>query len=57
MDESLRGYMTKYDCSSADINPIGNYSRIDINEDKNEIVHQNKLYMRINAALCGTIST
>lgn len=23
MDESLRGYLTKYDCSSADINPIG----------------------------------
>ena len=23
VDESLRGYMTKYDCSSADINPIG----------------------------------
>lgn len=24
VDEALRGYMTKYDCSSADINPIGN---------------------------------
>ena len=23
MDEGLRGYLTKYDCSSADINPIG----------------------------------
>ncbi len=23
LDEGLRGYMTKYDCSSADINPIG----------------------------------
>lgn len=23
VDEALRGYMTKYDCSSADINPIG----------------------------------
>ena len=23
VDESLRGYLTKYDCSSADINPIG----------------------------------
>ena len=22
VDEALRGYMTKYDCSSADINPI-----------------------------------
>ncbi len=23
VDEGLRGYLTKYDCSSADINPIG----------------------------------
>ena len=23
VDEALRGYMTKYDCSSADVNPIG----------------------------------
>ena len=23
VDETLRGYLTKYDCSSADINPIG----------------------------------
>ena len=27
VDESLRGYMTKYDCSSADINPIGGISK------------------------------
>jgi NAD+ synthase (glutamine-hydrolysing) len=26
VDEALRGYMTKYDCSSADVNPIGNPS-------------------------------
>lgn len=26
VDESLRGYLTKYDCSSADINPIGGVS-------------------------------
>lgn len=26
VDESLRGYLTKYDCSSADINPIGGIS-------------------------------
>ena len=30
VDESLRGYMTKYDCSSADINPIGGISKIDL---------------------------
>ena len=23
VDECLRGYLTKYDCSSADLNPIG----------------------------------
>jgi len=27
---SLRGYMTKYDCSSADINPIGGISKTDL---------------------------
>eukprot|EP00955_Chlamydomonas_euryale_P055789 356218-Chlamydomonas_euryale.AAC.2 len=27
VDECLRGYMTKYDCSSADINPIGGISK------------------------------
>ena len=30
VDECLRGYMTKYDCSSADINPIGGISKRDI---------------------------
>jgi len=30
VDECLRGYMTKYDCSSADINPIGGISKSDI---------------------------
>uniref|UniRef100_A0A6A7G1H9 Glutamine-dependent NAD(+) synthetase n=4 Tax=Hirondellea gigas TaxID=1518452 RepID=A0A6A7G1H9_9CRUS len=30
VDEALRGYMTKYDCSSADINPIGGFSKIDL---------------------------
>uniref|UniRef100_A0A4W3JFF1 Glutamine-dependent NAD(+) synthetase n=1 Tax=Callorhinchus milii TaxID=7868 RepID=A0A4W3JFF1_CALMI len=30
VDESLRGYMTKYDCSSADINPIGGISKMDL---------------------------
>ena len=27
---SLRGYLTKYDCSSADINPIGGISKGDL---------------------------
>ncbi|XP_062515424.1 glutamine-dependent NAD(+) synthetase-like isoform X2 [Corticium candelabrum] len=30
VDESLRGYMTKYDCSSADLNPIGSISKTDL---------------------------
>ena len=28
VDEALRGYLTKYDCSSADINPIGGFSKV-----------------------------
>lgn len=27
VDECLRGYLTKYDCSSADVNPIGAISK------------------------------
>ncbi|PWN27610.1 glutamine-dependent NAD(+) synthetase with GAT domain-containing protein [Jaminaea rosea] len=30
VDESLRGYLTKYDCSSADVNPIGSISKTDL---------------------------
>ena len=30
VDEGLRGYMTKYDCSSADVNPIGGISKADL---------------------------
>ncbi|CAK7234040.1 glutamine-dependent NAD(+) synthetase [Sporothrix bragantina] len=30
VDECLRGYLTKYDCSSADINPIGSVSKKDL---------------------------
>nr|XP_048710356.1 glutamine-dependent NAD(+) synthetase isoform X4 [Caretta caretta] len=30
VDESLHGYLTKYDCSSADINPIGGISKTDL---------------------------
>jgi len=32
VDESLVGYLTKYDCSSADINPIGSISKRDLLE-------------------------
>lgn len=30
LDEALRGYFTKYDCSSADINPLGSFSKMRI---------------------------
>ncbi|KAI4607454.1 hypothetical protein J4E80_009567 [Alternaria sp. BMP 0032] len=30
VDECLRGYLTKYDCSSADLNPIGSISKMDL---------------------------
>lgn len=30
VDESLRGYLTKYDNSSADLNPIGSISKLDL---------------------------
>ena len=30
VDEALRGYFTKYDCSAADLNPIGGISKVDL---------------------------
>lgn len=36
IDEGLRGYMTKYDCSSADLNPIGSINKVDL---KNFLKH------------------
>ncbi|XP_001604185.2 glutamine-dependent NAD(+) synthetase isoform X1 [Nasonia vitripennis] len=30
VDEALRGYFTKYDCSSADVNPIGGIAKNDL---------------------------
>lgn len=30
VDEALVGYLTKYDCSSADLNPIGSISKADL---------------------------
>ena len=38
VDEALRGYMTKYDCSSADINPIGGISKTGRNCNNPSIV-------------------
>jgi len=28
LDEALRGYFTKYDSSSSDVNPIGSFSKV-----------------------------
>lgn len=41
VDEALRGYMTKYDCSSADINPIGAIAKGDL---KNFLLHASTKY-------------
>jgi|EP00670_Eutreptiella_braarudii_P005946 NAD+ synthase (glutamine-hydrolysing) len=32
VDEALRGYYTKYDCSAADINPIGGICKVDLKD-------------------------
>jgi NAD+ synthase (glutamine-hydrolysing) len=32
VDEALRGYLTKYDCSAADLNPIGSVSKVDLKQ-------------------------
>ncbi|XP_055709599.1 glutamine-dependent NAD(+) synthetase isoform X2 [Phlebotomus papatasi] len=40
VDEALRGYMTKYDCSSADINPIGGISKADLRKFLLYVRHQ-----------------
>ncbi|KAG5438785.1 hypothetical protein PCANB_002505 [Pneumocystis canis] len=40
LDECLRGYFTKYDCSSADLNPLGTISKVDLNRFI-EYVHNN----------------
>jgi NAD synthase len=41
VDEALRGYMTKYDCSSADVNPIGGISKTDL---RRFLIYANKRY-------------
>ncbi|XP_065158505.1 glutamine-dependent NAD(+) synthetase isoform X3 [Atheta coriaria] len=43
VDEALRGYMTKYDCSSADINPIGGISKTDLRSFLNYFKDQFKI--------------
>lgn len=45
VDEALRGYLTKYDCSSADINPIGGIAKNDL---KKFLLYFRYACMRIN---------
>jgi len=45
VDEGLRGYMTKYDCSSADLNPIGGISKGDL---KRMLLFLSKEYPSLN---------
>lgn len=49
----MRGYCTKYDCSSADINPIGSFSKLRLKEMLNYfyIVHK---FESIQAVLNAT---
>jgi NAD+ synthase (glutamine-hydrolysing) len=42
VDEAIRGYFTKYDCSSADLNPIGGISKADL---KSFIIYAGKKYV------------
>lgn len=51
VDEALRGYMTKYDCSSADINPIGGISKTDLR------MFLNYVKDKLNMAIIGDIVT
>jgi NAD+ synthase (glutamine-hydrolysing) len=49
--ESLRGYMTKYDCSSADLNPIGGINKSDL---KRTLVYlSNELKVPVLAEIAG----
>jgi len=32
LDEAIVGYYTKYDCSSADINPIASLTKVDLTQ-------------------------
>ncbi|CAG7786325.1 unnamed protein product, partial [Allacma fusca] len=41
VDEAIRGYFTKYDCSAADLNPIGGISKTDL---KNFILYAGRKF-------------
>ncbi len=47
----LRGYLTKYDCSSADVNPIGNCSSSSPCRCEPSLVLYNQLKLRLELRL------
>jgi len=53
--ESLRGYMTKYDCSSADINPIGGVNKSDLKRTLVYLSHE--LRVPVLAEIAGALPT
>jgi len=53
VDEGLRGYMTKYDCSSADLNPIGAISKGDL---KRMLLWASEKYGRRSKAILQEIA-
>lgn len=55
VDEALRGYMTKYDCSSADINPIGSISKNDLKKFLNYV--KQRFDLSILEEILGAVPT
>lgn len=52
VDEGLTGYLTKYDCSSADLNPIGGISKADLKRFLNWAAKEEGLgYKGLNAVV------
>lgn len=41
--EGLRGYLTKYDCSAADLNPVGGINKTDLKDFLKYFAHKNNL--------------
>jgi len=54
VDEALRGYLTKYDCSSADINPIGGVSKCDLRRFIAWASGNRVLQREVNASSCSS---
>merc|ERR1712130_993812 len=52
VDEALRGYYTKYDCSAADINPIGGICKNDL-YDFLKYASANYGYSSLNDIVCA----